>query len=240
MNTIRINLWSGPRNVSTALMYSFAQRDDTSVFDEPFYAHYLHTTYANHPGKEEIINSMESDAAVVIKKIILGNFNKPVLLFKQMVHHLVDVDESFISKTENVFLIRDPEEILSSYLKVITNPQMSDIGIKKQFELYNKLEGEGKVSCVVDAKELLLNPQKILSQACEKIKIPFTEKMLSWKAGARIEDGVWAKYWYGSVHKSTGFKKYEQQNIILPAHLKPLADECQTYYQYLYDKALKH
>ena len=111
MNPTRINLWSGPRNISTALMYSFAQRDDTFVFDEPLYAHYLLTTNANHPGKEEIIKSMESDAAVVINKIILGEQRKPVLFFKQMVHHLVNIDESFINKTENIFLIRNPEEI---------------------------------------------------------------------------------------------------------------------------------
>ncbi|HMU42804.1 MAG TPA: hypothetical protein PKA80_05855 [Ignavibacteriaceae bacterium] len=240
MNPTRINLWSGPRNVSTALMYSFAQRDDTSVFDEPFYAHYLLTTNANHPGREEIINSMENDAEVVINKIILGEQRKPVLFFKQMVHHLVNIDESFIDKTENIFLIRNPEEILSSYSKIISNPTMKDVGIKKQFELFKKLEASGKVSCVIDAKELLLNPQKVLAEVCSKLTIPFTTKMLSWNAGARLEDGIWAKYWYSSVHQSTGFQKYRQKIIALPASLQSLADECKNYYEYLYSKSIKH
>lgn len=240
MNQIRINLWSGPRNVSTALMYSFAQRDDTAVIDEPLYAYYLLVTNANHPGKEEIIKSMESDAAVVINKIILGEQRKPVLFFKQMVHHLVNIDESFINKTENIFLIRNPEEILSSYSKIISNPTMSDVGIKKQFELFEKLEASGKVSCVIDAKELLLDPPKVLAEVCSKLKLPFTTKMLSWNAGARAEDGIWAKHWYGAVHKSTGFQKYQQKKIELPSSLKPLADECKVYYEYLYNKAIKH
>lgn len=240
MNPTRINLWSGPRNVSTALMYSFAQRDDTMVFDEPLYAHYLLTTNANHPGKEEIINSMESDSAIVINKIILGEQRKPILFLKQMVHHLVNIDESFIEKTENIFLIRNPEEILSSYSKIISSPTMNDVGIKKQFELFKKLEISKKVSCVIDAKELLLDPQKVLEEVCTKLKIPFTIKMLSWNAGARPEDGIWAKYWYRAVHQSTGFKKYQQKKIELSASLKPLADECKNYYEYLYNKAIKH
>jgi len=221
-------------------MYSFAQREDTLVVDEPFYGYYLSKTNADHPGSEEIISSMESNPDIIIKKIILGSSDKPILFFKQMIHHIVGVDENFISKTENVFLIRNPLEILYSYSKVISNPQMNDIGIKKQYELFNKLEITGKVSCVIDAKELLLNPEKVLTEVCIRLKIPFTKKMLSWNAGSRPEDGIWAKYWYGSVHQSTCFQKYHQKKITLSSSLKSLADECQNYYEYLYTKAIKH
>ncbi|GAB4288129.1 MAG: branched chain amino acid aminotransferase [Ignavibacteriaceae bacterium] len=239
MTVTRISLWSGPRNVSTALMYSFAQRSDTIVFDEPLYAHYLRVTGADHPGKAEIINSMESDGTKVINDIIFGYYNKPVLFFKQMVHHLVDIDESFILKTTNVFLIRNPDEILASYSKIIPNPDMKDIGIKKQFELFHKLEAAGKVTCVIDSSELLKNPAVVLNELCRKTGIEFQKSMLNWKPGPLKEDGIWAKYWYNQVHQSSGFRTYKPKQVTVPGNLLRLAEQCKPYYEFLKSKSLK-
>src|SRR4051812_21589269 len=131
MSTTRINLWSSPRNISTAMMYSFAQRPDTIVFDEPLYAHYLRVTNADHPGKEETSCSQEQDGEKVVQQIIFGEFNKPVVFFKQMTHHLVELDQSFLCRVSNILFIRDPKQIISSYAEVIPNVTMQDIGMEK-------------------------------------------------------------------------------------------------------------
>lgn len=183
----RINIWSSPRNISTAFMYAFAQRGDTTVFDEPLYAHYLRRsdTTAEHPGTPEILQSQENDGEKVVQNLILGNHPTDVVLFKQMTHHLIHLNEDFLFKTKNILLIRDPRRIIASYAKVIANPQMHDIGIQKQYELFQKLAKGGNVAAVVDARELLLNPRRVLEILCQKLDIPFDEKMLSWRAGAR-------------------------------------------------------
>lgn len=237
----RINVWSSPRNISTAFMYSFAQRKDTTVFDEPLYAHYLTktTTVAKHPGTPEILATQENDGDKVVEQLILGNYSTEIALFKQMTHHLIFLNEDFLFKTKNILLIRNPRRIIASYAKVIANPQMQDIGIQKQYELFQKLEKGGNVAAVVDARQLLLNPKKVLEILCQKLDIPFDENMLSWKAGARPEDGVWAKYWYANVHQSTGFQPYVEKEIALPENLEFLAKECQHYYEYLLSHAIK-
>lgn len=222
-------------------MYSFAQREDTTVVDEPLYAHYLiHTnSEADHPGKEEILANLENDGEKVIKNVILGDYETDIVLFKQMTHHLINIDEEFLYHAKNILLIRDPERIIDSYSKVIPNPTMQDVGIQKQFELFKKLEEVNKVAAVVDAKQLLLNPKKVLKKLCEELDIPFNKDMLSWKPGARTEDGIWAKYWYANVHQSTGFKKYEFRDVKLKGHLKSLAEEAAPYYEYLWEFAIK-
>lgn len=240
MKTIkRINLWSGPRNISTALMYSFAQRNDTQVVDEPLYAHYLKTTGLNHPGKEEVMQSQDSDGSKVIDEIILGDCNKPVLFCKQMTHHLVNLDFDFLSKTCNILLIRDPKQVLISYAKVIEQPDLSDIGIKQSYELFQFLQ-EKKYHClVIDSNEVLKNPEKILTAVCENIGIEFQSAMLQWRAGARREDGVWAKYWYKNVHQSTGFAPFEKEDQELPGRLQSIYEEAKPCYDFLYERALK-
>jgi len=238
---LRINVWSGPRNISTAFMYSFAEREDTKVVDEPLYAHFLSktNTLARHPCRGEILGSMEKDGEKVVKEVILGNHQSPIVLFKQMTHHLIQLKEDFLYQTENVLLIRNPLEIIASYSRVIPNPSMQDVGVRKQFELYEKLEGAGKITAVIDARELLLNPRSVLLQLCQRLKIAFDARMLSWKAGPRIEDGIWAKYWYANVHQSTGFKKYSPKEIHLSGELEALAQECLPYYEYLCERSLK-
>jgi len=237
----RICLWSGPRNMSTALMYSFAQRTDCKVFDEPLYAHYLSKTPARayHPGAKEVIATMQNDGEKVVRDLIIGDFDKPVIFFKHMTHHLVNLDLGFLSKTVNVLLTRDPVDMLPSYAAQVEKPNLQDVGYKQHIELLNYLQSIGQNPPVLDSKQVLLNPKKVLSALCERIGIPFDDAMLKWKAGARPEDGSWAKHWYKSVHESTGFGKYVQKSEPFPESLKPLLEECRPYYEQLNAMAIK-
>lgn len=233
---MRINLWSSPRNISTALMYSFAQRPDTTVVDEPLYAYYLaHTnSEAEHPGVAEIMASQSADGEQVVREVILGNhYPTPVVVHKQMTHHLLQLKRSFLHQCQNVLLIRDPRAILASYTKVIQQPTPFDIGIPQQNELYEYLKQHHLLRAIVDAKVLLQNPRDILQKLCTRLEIPFTEKMLSWEAGPLPADGVWAKHWYTNVHASTGFKPYQEKKIELPPALEAIAQECQPAYERL-------
>lgn len=222
-------------------MYSFAQRHDTSVVDEPLYAHYLtHTnTEALHPGTAEILQSQQNDGARVVQEVLFADYPTPVVVFKQMTHHLIEINLDFLFQMHNVLLIRDPRSIIASYSKVVPNPAMHDIGVKKQFELYQMLLAAGTLDAIVDTRELLLDPKKVLTRLCAHLQIEFQADMLHWKAGARPEDGVWATYWYDSVHRSTGFMPYQEKKIVLRPDLETLAEECLPYYQPLYEVAIK-
>lgn len=234
----RLHLISGPRNISTAIMYSFAQRSDTEVIDEPFYAHYLTVTDAKHPGKEEVLQTMEPDPERVKQQVIFKDYTKPVVFFKDMAHHLIQMDLSFLNQLTNIFLIRDPRLLIISLAKVIENPVMRDVGIENEWHLYQKLK-DGK-AVVLDSEELLKNPQKVLTELCRQVEIPFGEAMLQWKAGPRPEDGVWAKYWYKNVHATTGFKPVvTDRNATIPDKLVPLLEECMPYYEKLKSLAIK-
>lgn len=234
-NPVRICLWSGPRNISTALMYSFAQRDDTVVYDEPLYAHYLSKTPARayHPGAEEVMANMENDGEKVVRHLILGKQPKPVAFFKHMTHHLIHLDKGFLSRTVNVLLTRDPVDMLPSYAEQIETPTLTDVGYKAHIELLDYLSAIGQTPPVLDSKQVLLNPKKVLGELCERMGISFQDAMLGWQAGARPEDGCWAKYWYASVHQSTGFGTYRRKTAPFPERLKPLLEECKPYYDML-------
>jgi hypothetical protein len=238
-DVVRINLWSGPRNISTALMYSFAQRNDTKVVDEPLYAHYLKTTNTNHPGKEEVLASQEHDGNKVISEIILGDCDKPILFCKQMTHHLVSIPLTFLSQTKNILLIRNPKDVLISYSKVIEQPALEDIGIKQNYDLYLYLREKKFHALILDSDEVLKNPERTLTAVCENIGISFQQNMLHWKSGARKEDGAWAKYWYKNVHESTGFAPYKNKETALPEHLKSVYEEAKPFYDFLYGERLK-
>ena len=233
-NTIRINLWSGPRNISTALMYSFAQRSDTTVFDEPLYAYYLANSKAKayHPGSDEILETMENDGDKVVE-MMEGTHPTKVVFFKHMTHHLLNLDRSFMKNMVHVFLTRDPKEMLPSYMEQVEHPTLSDVGYAAHIDLMNYLKAIGKEVVVLNGKNILLNPKKVLTELCEKIGIPFEESMLSWEAGARPEDGCWAKYWYKNVHLSTGFGKYRPKTAPFPNQLENLLEECKPYYEQL-------
>lgn len=239
MNPLRICMWSGPRNVSTAVMYSFAQRSDTKVLDEPLYSHYLRTTGANHPGKDEIMSSMENDGQKVVENVILGPCEKPILFMKQMAHHLVDIDRSFITHTRNILLIRDPVQMLPSLEQRLPSLHLKFTGLSVQAELLDEIMELGQEAVVLDSKELLLDPEGVLQQLCDKLNISFDPAMLHWPAGTRAEDGVWAKHWYHNVHRSTGFKPFSEKKEPFPEKLLPLLEECMPYYEKLNKAAIK-
>lgn len=238
--TIRICLWSGPRNISTALMYAFAQRSDTAVYDEPLYAHYLSTTPARayHPGAEEVIAAMETDGEKVVRELILGAHSTPIVFFKQMTHHLVGLDLGFLSETVNIFLTRDPVDMLPSFAKQMNHMALDDVGYRSHIELMDRLRSIGQDPPVLDSKQVLLNPEKVLGELCERIGIPFLDSMLSWPAGARPEGGLWSKYWYESVQRSTGFGQYHAKSAPFPRQLVPLLEQCRPYYEALSSMAI--
>lgn len=235
----RICLWSGPRNISTTLMYSFAQRKDTQVFDEPLYAHYLANTHAKeyHPGAKDILNTMENDGKKVID-MMMEVHESPVLFFKQMTHHLLDLDRSFMKDVYNVILTRDPVDMLPSYAEVINNPTIDDVGYALHVELLEHFKKNDIRPIVLDSKKVLENPAQVLAKLCEQIDIPFDENMLHWEAKARPEDGIWAPYWYKSIHNSTQYMKYQSKTAPFPEKLKPLLEESKPYYKQLLKLAL--
>ncbi|MDP8902099.1 MAG: sulfotransferase family protein, partial [Actinomycetota bacterium] len=197
---LKLSVWSGPRNVSTALMYAFRQRPDTLVVDEPLYSHYLKVTRAEHPGDDEVLAAMDTDGGRVVRGVLLGPCERPVHFFKNMAHHLEGLDRGFLGGLTNVLLTRDPAEMLPSLARQLPNPTLRDTGLLYQTEILDHILGEGLDPVVLDAKQLLLDPPGVLRGACDQLGIPFHEAMLRWPAGPKPEDGVWAKHWYANVH----------------------------------------
>ncbi|WP_207956743.1 sulfotransferase-like domain-containing protein [Rubrobacter tropicus] len=228
-----MSVWSGPRNVSTALMYSFRQRPDTLVVDEPLYGHYLKVTRADHPGDEEVLAVMDQDGDRVVQEVILGPCEMSVHFFKNMAHHLTDLDRGFLNSTTNVLLTRDPAEMLPSLARQLPNPTMRDTGLLQQVEILDHALRHDDVPVVLDAKQLLLDPPGVLRRVCGRLGIPFYEEMLRWPAGPKPEDGVWAKHWYANVHASTGFSSYQPKSDAFPQRLVPLLEECIPLYERL-------
>ena len=233
-----INLISSPRNISTAFMYSFAQRHDTEVLDEPFYGVYLSRSGAEHPGKEEVLKSQSSEEEDILK-LIFQPRSKPVLFIKNMAHHIEVLDESFLTRVTNLFFIRNPRQIIASYAEVIEHPVMRDVGIQYQFELFQRLKSLGQEPVVLDSSQLLDNPERVLKHLCERLNISFQPAMLQWQAGPKPYDGVWAPYWYKNVHQSTGFEKQRTSSRPLPEHLKALSEEANRYYEKLSPFSIK-
>ena len=226
-------------------MYAFAQRSDTQVIDEPLYAHYLHTKYgadaaeSTHPGTAEVLASMATDATEVVRDVILGPCDTPVLFMKQMAHHLIEIDLRFLEQTVNIFLIRDPKEMLPSLAKVIGTPTLADTGLKTQHDLLMSLRAAGQSPPVLDARWLLEDPRRVLYQLCERLGLHFEASMLSWEAGGNPADGVWAPYWYGNVHRSTGFAPYRPKSEPFPAELVEVLKACSGHYEALHRDAIR-
>lgn len=235
----RICLWSGPRNVSTALLYSFAQRSDTEAVDEPLYAHFLRVSGAPHPLREPSLAAQGQDGERVVREIILGPSTAPVLFFKQMAHHLVELDLGFMRQTQNVFLTRDPEKMLPSLRKQIDRPTLRDTGLARQCEVFEMLQRWGQSPAVLDSRELLLDPPGVLRKLCNHLELPFEDAMLSWPAGPKEFDGVWAPHWYRNVHRSTGFLPHTSKREPFPEHLKPVLKQCRPYYLQLLPYAIR-
>jgi len=238
-DVLRVNVWSGPRNVSTALMYAFAQRTDTRVVDEPLYAHYLRVSGADHPGRDDVLASQDSDGEAVVRDVILGRTTRPVLFLKQMAHHLVELDRAFLKQTVNVLLTRDPRGMLPSLERTLGAVTLRDTGLPAQVELLETLVGIGQSPVVLDSRELLTDPAGVLRQLCTSIGLAFDPTMLRWKPSARPEDGVWAPHWYANVHRSSGFRPYRAATAPLTPLTRRLLPECQVLFARLAERALQ-
>ena len=235
-----ICLWSGPRNVSTALMYSFAQRDDVRVIDEPLYGHYLRVSGAPHPDREGVMAAMNCDGDAVVRELFAAQQDEPSrrLFLKHMAHHLVELDLGFLAESTNLFLIRSPQEMLPSLTIQLPGAQLVDTGLKRQWEVFSALRDAGQSPAIIDSRELLLDPAGVLAPLCAHLGLAFDERMLSWEPGPRPEDGVWAPHWYHALHTSTGWSPYVPK-ADFPDHLQGLLAECRPWYDKLYAHALR-
>lgn len=217
-------------------MYSFANHGQFKVMDEPFYAYYLKLTGINHPGRKEIIESQPTTIDGVTKWIKETQQQYEHVFVKNMAHHLIQTDLKFLQDYVNVLLIRDPKELITSFAKVIPNPRMSDIGVVRQYEIYEYLNKE----CIIlDSNETLRNPDTVFQKFFAKVGIAYHPQMLTWNAGAIPEDGVWAKYWYDNVHQSTGFGKKKDATSPFPDNCTKLLNEALSIYEKLRQHALK-
>ena len=239
MEPKRVSVLSGPRTLATALMYSFGQRADTRIVDEPLYAHYLRTSGADHPLRDEVIAAQPGEGADVVRDVILGPSDRPVLYLKLMAHHLVGLQRGFLEQTENVILIRDPEEMIPSLEFKLKKTTLQDTAVKVQAFLFKELRSAGRTPVVLDAGELRKDPRGVLTELCARLGLEFDEHMLHWPPGPRPEDGVWARYWYGDVHRSTGFMPYVPRLETFPQRLWDLLERARPFYEYLRAHAIQ-
>jgi hypothetical protein len=238
---VRVAMWSGPRNISTAMMRAWGNRADTAVVDEPFYAYYLRATGKRHPGADEVVASGETDWRKVVEQLT-GPIpsGKKIFFQKQMTHHqLPEVDRHWLGALTNCFLIRDPAEVITSYLKKNDDPALEDLGFVQQAEIFDWVyQKTATVPPVIDAKDVLQNPERILLLVCQAVGIEFDAAMLSWPPGLRDTDGVWAKHWYREVERSTSFQPYQSKNETVPERLREIHDRCHECYERLYEYRL--
>jgi hypothetical protein len=228
---MRIAMWSGPRNLSTALMYSFAARGDCDVWDEPFYAAYLRATGIDHPMRDQIIQGNETDPNKVILAC-LAQVTEPIFYQKHMTTHMIpEFDRFFMRQMTNVFLIRHPARVIASYAKKREAPTLADIGFVQQAELFDQVaDWLGHAPVVIDSADIRANPKAALTKLCNAVGIEFTDKMLHWPKGPKSYDGNWASHWYGGVHRSTGFEEPEGDLHLLDAANTHLVKAALPYY----------
>ena len=239
-NPLRIAMWSGPRNLSTAMMYAFAQRSDTSVVDEPFYAAYLSATGLTHPMTEEILAAQPVDPAEV-SAACLGPVPEGCGVFyqKQMAHHMVDgFPLDWLQGVRNVFLIRHPARVVASYARKREDPTLEDIGFIQQAALYDHVKAMGQNPIVIDSFDIRQDPERLLGLLCAELGLTFDPAMLHWAPGGRPEDGVWASHWYGAVHRSTGFEGAEGPLPTLTDTYAEVAEAALPFYLRLRSEAL--
>jgi len=237
----RVAMWSGPRNISTAMMRAWENRPDTAVVDEPFYAAYLARTGLNHPGREEVIASQPTDFGEVVAGLGASVGHGVSLAYaKHMSHHMLpDDDLEWTHAFRNILLIRDPEQVVASYVRSRESCESDDIGIPQQARLWEQWQRAGLDVPVIDATDFLGDPAAYLRWVCEWLEIDFTDAMLSWPAGPRSSDGVWAPYWYDSVHASTGFARYEPRAVTLSDHDHRVAEACRPTYEMLHEQRVR-
>jgi len=255
----RLSIWSGPRNVSTALMYALRQRSDTVVFDEPLYGHYLATHAVEHPGKADVLDTMDTVGERVVERVLLGDAppagpgttgyaqrGRPgeippgttLRVYKNMAHHMRVLAPAFLRHLEHALLTRDPHEMLPSLAKRIPEPTLADTGLGEQAALLSRELSEGRTPVVLDATRLLRDPEGVLKRACAAWGIAWEPAMLSWPAGPKPEDGVWAPHWYANVHRSTGFEPYRPSEEPFPERLKPLLEASLPLYAFIAKHAI--
>ena len=239
--TVRIAMWSGPRNISTAMMRAWENRSDTAVVDEPLYAHYLNATGIDHPMREAVIASQPRDWRDVVARITgPAPGGKAIWYQKHMTHHMIPaVGRDWFTAVRHAFLIRNPREMLASYAAKRETVTPADLGADLEAELYDEVVARtGREPPVVDAADVLRDPRALLSKLCAALDVPFDEAMLAWPMGRRDTDGVWGAHWYGSVEASTGFLPHAPRAIELPADLEAIAEACRPHYRRLWEKRL--
>jgi len=237
----KIAMWSGPRSISTALMRSFENRPDTFVTDEPFYAHYLQKTRIDHPLREEVIACSNTDWNSVSHEIT-GSIpeGKEIWYQKHMAqHNLPRKNLKWVKKMQNCLLIRHPQEVILSYSKKYEITSIFQLGYPQQIELFTMLTDMGIPPHILDARDVLKNPDQMLKQLCKLLNIPFYNEMLSWPGGKRKSDGIWGRHWYGSVEASTGFHSYVDKKANLPSKYQDIYTVCLESYKQLYSHRIK-
>jgi hypothetical protein len=242
LSPVRLAIWSGPRNISTAMMRAWGARPDTFVCDEPLYGHYLQRTGLAHPLAAEIIASQETDPSKLVRWLTgPAPDGSRVFFQKQMSHHLTaEIGMDWLAQVTNCFFIRDPGEVIASYLRKNGEPTAKDIGFPQQWEIFQWAQRHtGRTPPVLDARDVLADPQRMLGLLCEAVGLEFTDAMLSWPQGFRATDGVWARHWYPEVENTTGFRPYEPREVKIPAALEGVRRECQEIYDRLYQRRLR-
>ncbi len=237
---MRIAMWSGPRNLSTALMYSFGNRADMHVVDEPFYGPYLRRTGLQHPMRNQII-AARPDSADQVVQALLGPIpdGKPHAYHKHMTQHMIDgMPRDWIAQVTNVFLIRHPSRVLASFSAKYDDATPADIGFVQQSALFDLLVAQGQAPVVIDSADIRDNPDRMLRVLCDAIGLPFDPAMLSWPQGGHTADGVWKDVWYGSVHQSTGFAGPEGALPVLSGRFAAWAQDALPLYHRLRDVRL--
>jgi len=229
-------MWSGPRNISTAMMRSFENRKDTIVIDEPFYAYYLKKSDLVHPGKDQILKSQNNNWHEVVEQITSELPDGATIYYqKHMAHHIFpNNDIGWVKSFKNCFLIRHPKEVIISYSKKNKIKNASDLGFIQQVQLFKKIKNiTGTTPAIFDSMDILLDPKVLLKKLCKYLEIEFSNKMLKWPKGIRDTDGVWASHWYKNVINSDGFKPYNKRNENLNINQIKLFEESMDHYNYL-------
>ena len=240
--TVRIAMWSGPRNISTALMRSWENRPDCSVVDEPFYAAYLADTGLEHPCREQILLTQSTDYGKVVEELTHNPAPTPLQYQKHMTHHIPrGMHMNWCASLRHCFLIRDPAQVIASYVQKMPSVDEDAIGIRRQAELFEEITRVvGRPPAVIDSNDVLQNPGKVLGDLCEHLQLDFpAEAMLSWPTGRRDSDGIWADHWYHNVERSTGFGKYEKSETVLSPEHHQLAEAMRPYYLQLADQRIR-
>lgn len=239
---LRLAVWSGPRNISTAMMRSWENRPDCAVVDEPFYAHYLAHTKLDHPGRDEVVAAGETDWRRVVAALV-GPVpgGRAVFYQKHMTHHLLPhIDDGWFAAVTHAFLIRDPREVLLSYVKSHTGVSAEAIGVPQQQRIFERVRAlTGQEPLVIDSGDFLKDPAGHLRAWCAALGLAFDERMLRWPAGPRATDGVWAPYWYDAVLRSTGFEPWRPRDHAVPAAHRAIVDECMPSYEALRARRLR-